>query len=62
MLLISRFSVLAALVYVSAPLAFGQFDSAAILGSVGDPKDAAVSGAKAMVQNTATGITASACW
>src|SRR3712207_4592191 len=42
------------------PLAVAQFDSGAILGTVRDPKGAAIASAKVTAQTSATGITSSA--
>ncbi len=50
------FSLLA--VFLLAPVAFAQFDTATVLGTVADSNGAAVAGATVTLRNTATGITA----
>ena len=50
--------ILAAL--LQAPAMFAQFDSGAVLGTVQDASSAVVTGAKVTLENTSTGVTATA--
>ena len=47
-------------VFLLAPTAFAQFDTAAVLGTVTDAAGSAIPGATVTLKNTATGVTATA--
>lgn len=58
--LVSRLAMFLLVALVTAPLVYGQFDTAAVLGTVTDPTGAAVPRATVTLRNVGTGVTVTA--
>ena len=58
--LVSGLALFLVMAIISAPLVYGQFDTAAVLGMVTDPTGAAVPRATVTLRNVGTGVTVTA--